>query len=754
MEQSGKYDYVDCAQMDEITWCATGNYPTIKIQEGILSSGWINLRFKYQTDLGEQRDPILSFEMYGIRRRIRLNREQGGQVSHVFKMPEGAIDISIKLIGAKRSFLLSEPKFQEVSWLSAMRSILLGVWYQRSNRSWFLVKRVFSVANQYIKNYGIKALVTRSIAVYREGISRQAIAGKSLAAYEDFQKDWALTDQDIEEMKEQINRFDDLPLISVVMPVFDPEEKWLSLTIDSVIEQIYPNWELCIADDASKKEGVKKLIKERCLSDSRIKVIQREKNGHISAASNSSLGLATGEWVAFLDHDDLLHPAALFCVVQCLQENSQLEFIYTDEDKIGSDGKRYQPHFKPDYNQSLLTSQNYFNHLSIIKRTLVEEVKGFRLGYEGAQDYDLFLRCIEKIQPKEIFHIPFPLYSWRASSGSAAKTPQAKNYAEDAGKRALDDHFRRSKEDVLVSRGACPTTYHSERPVPHPSPLVSIIIPTRDGGKYLNNCLSSLHELTAYPNFQVTILNNGSTDDETLEILSCYKAKGLIEVLDNADPFNFSALNNLGVANSQGELVCLLNDDIEVVSEKWLNEMVSQLLSPEVGVVGAKLLYPDSSVQHAGIVTGIGGIAGHGHKHFPSVHDGYFCRLKVVHDVGAVTGACLLTSRKLWDQLGGLDEESLRVAFNDVDYCLRARSLGKRIIWTPYAELIHHESKTRGLDITKEKVERLHEETKVMKERWGEFLLKDPAYNPNLSLDTESFDIADWPRSLPPWRSD
>ena len=752
MWQSKKYEYVDCLPVDEIHWKATGNYPTIKISESDLSPGWVNLKFEYQVEEENQRNPVISFEISGIKRRIRLNRKQNNCISHVFKIPEGVSEVSIELLGAKESFLLGEPQFEGISRFSAMKSILIGVWNQKNSKSRHLIKNGISLISQYIKNYGLKAFAHRLVEVYREGIGREALIGKSSSVYEEFQQDWALTGEDDLKIEAAIEKLSNLPLISVIMPVFDPEEEHLKMAIDSVIEQRYPNWELCIADDASTQEQIREIIDQRGILDSRIKVVKRPENGHISAASNSALSLAEGEWVAFLDHDDILHPAALFCVAHCLQDNPNLRFIYTDEDKIDSHGKRYDPYFKPDYNPTLLTSQNYFNHLSVIKRTLVKEVGSFRLGYEGAQDYDLFLRCVEKIQSDQIFHIPFPLYSWRASSGSTATDVEAKGYAEEAGVKALKDHFQQLGETVSVSGGSQPTTYRVERVIPDSPPQVSIVIPTRDGGSYLRKCLSSLHGLTSYPNFEVVILNNGSIDNMTLEILSDYQTNGLITVFDNSDPFNYSALNNFGVEKCNGDLICLLNDDIEIISTWWLNELVAQLLSPGVGVVGAKLLYPDQSIQHAGIVTGIGGIAGHSHKHATSKEDGYFSRLRVVHDVGAVTGACLLTTRELWSELGGLDEEFLKVAFNDVDFCLRARTSGFRVVWTPYAELIHHESKTRGLDITKSKMERLQNESDTMKKRWGEFLLKDPAYNPNLSLATENFEISDRPRSLPYWR--
>ena len=747
MKSHRGYEYLDCILLDNGNWKVTGDYPTIKIPENSVSSGWINLKFDYEINSSKERDPVLSFETYGVKRRIRLELKENHYIDHVFKLPESASAVSIELLGLREFFQLSTPEFQSISQISAMKSILLEILTRQSRYS---LKSAFSLAKNYLKNNGARALIQRLVDVCRDGVGKNILIGESLSAYEDFQQGWALSEQDFRVMEEAIKQFSISPLISLIMPVFDPEENWLIEALDSVICQSYSNWELCVADDASNKDAIRKILDEYSHSDSRIKVIKRSENGHISAASNSALSLATGDWVTFLDHDDVLHPAAMFCVAQCLQKNPHIKFIYTDEDRINSDGAKVNPYFKPDYNSSLFTSQNYFNHLSVLKKSLLEELGGFRLGYEGAQDYDLFLRYVERIQPEEIFHIPFPLYSWRMNYSQFSN--EFETTTEDAGILALSDHYQRIGQEVRVSRGVCPTTYRSKHVIPDPSPKVSIIIPTRDGGDYLGKCLSSLYNITAYPNFETIVLDNGSKDQKTLKILEEFEEGESIRVFDKPGSFNFSALNNFGVENSQGDFVCLLNDDTEIVSEDWLDELVSQLFSPGVGVVGAKLLYPDFSIQHAGIITGISGIAGHGHKHATSSEDGYFSRLRVVHDVGAVTGACLLTTREIWDQVGGLDEEYLKVAFNDVDFCLRVRSLGFRIVWTPYAELIHHESKTRGLDITKEKVERLHRETELMQQRWGDFLLEDPAYNPNLSLDTEKFQISERPRSVPLWR--
>ena len=562
---------------------------------------------------------------------------------------------------------------------------------------------------------------------------------------------WELRDEDVISIKGIILEMEIRPTFSIIMPVYNTNERYLRSAIDSVLGQVYENWELCIADDSSTSEHVKEVLSYYANLDERIKVVYRPKNGHISAASNSALELAVGDWVAFLDHDDVLHNAALFCFADQIYKDSDIEFIYSDEDKIDEHDIHFQPHFKPDYNESLFLGQNYISHFSAIRRSLVNEVGGFREGYEGAQDYDLFLRCISKIENTQIKHLPLPLYSWRAVLGSTALSTFEKSYAETAGLNALKDHCFRLDDGSEAVAGVVPTVYRVKKRLPSVLPLVSIIIPTRDGVEHLSRCIESICDSTSYPNFEIIILDNDSSDPDTLRFLKKLDDEGIATVLTHPGPFNYSEINNVGVKAANGSFVCLLNDDVEVISGGWLSEMMGWVLCPTVGAVGAKLLYPDRSLQHGGVVTGIGGVAGHGHKHVEDGSYGYFSRLTITHDVGAVTGACLLTSKEIWEEVGGLDEESLKVAFNDVDYCLKIRSRGYRVVWTPFAELYHYESKSRGADTTPEKRERFRAEAITMLDRWGGLLLEDPSFSPNLSLESEQFELADKPRFIPPW---
>jgi len=534
------------------------------------------------------------------------------------------------------------------------------------------------------------------------------------------------------------------PKISVIMPVYNPPEQFLREAIESVINQSYPNWELCIADDCSTKAYVKEVLTEyQNLYPDKIKVVFREVNGHICEASNSALSLATGEYVCFLDHDDKLHPHALYYVAEEINKNPSVKIIYSDEDKIDSKGLRQDPHFKSDWNPDLLLSHNYITHLLVIKKDIVDKIGGFRKGLEGAQDYDLVLRASLHANEQEISHIPKILYHWRMWEGSTALSPKAKRYTHLAGKKAIEDYLKfKGISGAKVVDGKFPNTYRVIYPIPNPPPLVSIIIPTRDKVELLRNCVESIIKKTQYENYEIIIVNNRSTEQKTLNYLSeIQKRFSNIRVIDYNHDFNYSAINNFAVKFAKGELILLLNNDTEVLNPEWLTEMVSHAVRPEIGCVGAKLYYPDGNIQHGGVILGIGGVAGHSHKHFPSEHPGYMNRLILVQNLSAVTGACLMVKKKIYEEVGGLDEENLKIALNDVDFCLKVREAGYRNLWTPYAELIHHESKSRGYEDTPEKVKRFKKEIEFMKKKWGEKLLKDPYYNPNLTLDKEDFSI-------------
>jgi O-antigen biosynthesis protein len=535
------------------------------------------------------------------------------------------------------------------------------------------------------------------------------------------------------------------PLISVVVPVYNTAPALLALMIESVLTQRYVNWELCLADDASPNKDVRPIIEGYMAKDSRIKSVFRDKNGHICEATNSALSLATGDYIALLDHDDVLDRDALLYIAEFIKEQPNVKIIYSDEDKIGLDGVRFDPHFKPDWNRDLLYGENYISHLGVYKSQLVKDVGRFRKGLEGSQDYDLLLRCVEQCNDDEIAHIPLVLYHWRASPGSTATSNTEKNYAWDAGIKALQEHLsRQTAGDCLVTKGCTPFTYNAEWGVIG-NPLVSIVIPTRDGLSILKQAVESVINITEYKNYEILIVNNGSVQPETIEWFKEVAAlNSNVRVLHDNRPFNYSALNNAAVAQANGEFILLLNNDIEVIEPNWLGEMLSQAQRPGVGCVGAKLYYPDGRIQHGGVIIGMGGVADHAHKFLPKDAHGYFCRLELRQNMTAVTAACLMVKKEIFWQVGGLEEAALAVAFNDIDFCLKVREAGYRNIWTPFAALVHHESVSRGLEDTPAKIARFLSEVDYMKRRWRTDIFKDPAYNPNLSLTRNDFSLAEF----------
>lgn len=541
------------------------------------------------------------------------------------------------------------------------------------------------------------------------------------------------------------------PLISILLPVFNPPEKWLVRALESVCEQYYPHWELCVADDASTAPHVRRVLEDFRRRDERIKVVFRETNGHISAASNSALELATGEYAALFDHDDELAPHALHEVAAAVNGDPGLVFLYSDEDKIDELGHRSDPYFKPDWNPDLLLGQNYTCHLSVFRRDALAAAGGFRPGYEGSQDWDLTLRVVEKLAPAQIRHIPKILYHWRAIAGSTALVIDEKSYPVRAAEKLLRDHLDR----LGVSAQLLPVAGRHWRirwPLPSPAPKVSLIIPTHNARRLLRLCVGSILALTRYPDFELIVVNNRSDEPEALAYLRELAEQG-VRVLDWDRPFNFSALNNFAATQAGGEVLAFLNNDLEVISGDWLEEMTAQALRPGIGAVGAMLYYPDDTVQHAGVVLGVGGlpgqnVAGHAFKRFPRGAEGQRNRLRLVQNYSAVTAACLVVRKSVFEAVGGFNETDLTVAFNDIDFCLKLLRAGYRNLWTPFAEFYHHESASRGSEDTPEKHARFAREIAHMRQAWGPLLDRDPAYNPNLTLAEEDFALAWPPRDL------
>jgi O-antigen biosynthesis protein len=560
-----------------------------------------------------------------------------------------------------------------------------------------------------------------------------------------------LSSQDIRAIRQTTAQLTYQPLLSVLMPVYNTDERWLRRAIESVQHQLYSNWELCIADDRSTDPRVGEVLREIQSSDPRLRIHFRDVNGHISAASNSALALASGEFIVLLDHDDVLSRHALAAVVHELNRHPDADIVYSDEDRIDEAGRRYDPYFKPDWNPELFYSQNLISHLGVYRTAMVRQVGGFREGYEGSQDYEMALRVVEQTQPARIRHIPLVLYHWRAIPGSAALDVHQKSYAADAARLALEAHFMRTGVEATIEPAPHAPYYHRIRyKVPDPRPHVTIIIPTKDRTELLSACVTSIVSRSTYRHFDVLIVDNGSTEPESQAYFERVRQDPCISVLRIDGPFNFSRINNQAAARARGSLLCFLNNDTEVISPDWLEEMVSLAVRDGVGAVGAMLYYPSNTMQHAGVVLGLGGIASHPHRGERRGMPGNYGRAALTQTMSAVTAACMVLRKDTFEAVGGFDE-TLAVAYNDVDLCLRLGTRGLRNVWTPYAELYHFESVTRGDDLHGANLPRFLAESQAMRDRWQGLLDADPYYNPNLSLTRADLWFAYPPRHPRPW---
>lgn len=554
---------------------------------------------------------------------------------------------------------------------------------------------------------------------------------------------------DLSAMAEECAHFARQPLISFLTPVHNTREKFLRAMIESVLRQTYPRWELCLADDASTAPHVRRVIEEYRARDPRIKVAWRDSNGHISAASNTALELAAGDFVALLDHDDEIPPDALYWVAKEINDQPDAALLYSDEDKLDFDGTPIMPYFKCDWNYDLFLSHNLITHLGVYRTDIVRKIGGFRQGFEGAQDYDLALRFIERIEPAQIRHIPRVLYHWRMLRGSTAVGAGEKNYAAERARLAVEEHLDRKGITATVQTIPRMAVQRVRYHLPRPASLASIIIPTRNGEKLVRQCIESIRAKTTYAPYEIVLVDNGSDDRGAIEYFHALRDKAAVRLLEDPLPFNFSRINNNAARQVHGEYLVFLNNDIEVITPEWLSELVSHAQRPEIGAVGAKLWYPNNTIQHAGLVL-VAGLAAHAHHGRPRGNHGYFSRASLIQSLSAVTAACLCVRSKLFHEIGGFDE-TLAVAFNDVDLCLRIQAAGYRNLYTPYAELYHHESASRGYEDTPEKMRRFQKEADILRTRWMPVLLSDPYYSPNLTLSGEPFTLA-WPPRVEPFK--
>jgi O-antigen biosynthesis protein len=540
---------------------------------------------------------------------------------------------------------------------------------------------------------------------------------------------------ELERQKLQSKLYQYRPKISLITPVWNTHPTWLIATIESVLKQTYDNWEICIADGASSAVHVRQILEDYTHKDPRIKIKYLSQNKGIAGNTNEALALATGEFIALLDHDDELAPFALYEVVKVLNEKQEMDFIYSDEDKINTKGQRIEPSFKPDWSPDLFLSCMYTCHLGIYRKSIVDEIGGFRWEYEGSQDYDFVLRLIEKSE--KIYHIPKILYHWRMITGSAATDENAKSYAYAAAKKALSDYLKRNNIQGEVLDGNWLGSYRVKRRIIG-NPLISIIIPSRDKAGVLKNCISSILDQTDYCNYEIVVVDNQSSEQATLKYYQEIVKEPRIKVIYYDHSFNYSSMNNFAVSQAGGGNIAFLNNDTRVISGDWLSCLLEYSQREEVGAVGAKLFYPNKSIQHCGVILGMGPVAGEqiaGHLYSRQrEYHGHMGRISVIGNYSAVTAACMMMRKQVFLELGGFDEE-LAYAFNDVDLCLRMRELGYLIVYTPYASLYHHESLSRGIEDTQEKLDRFKKEVTVMRTKWGNTIIKgDPYYNPNLSL--------------------
>jgi GT2 family glycosyltransferase len=536
---------------------------------------------------------------------------------------------------------------------------------------------------------------------------------------------------------QQRRKWEQPPLISVVVPIYNTPEPFLREMIESVQKQTYPHWELCIVDGSPDKAATRTVV-ESYLSDARIRYRELEENLGISDNTNAAIAMATGTYVALFDHDDLLTEDALYEVADAAQRTGA-DVIYSDEDKIkGSTGERYQPNFKPDFNLDLLRSNNYICHLLVVRRTLIEQVGGLNREYDGAQDHEFLFRLVEATE--KIAHIPKVLYHWRVHAASTADNPLSKKYAYDAGKRAVLEHIRRCGEDGEVTDTKFPGFYRVRYRV-QGEPLVSIVIPNKDERETLKSCLESIWQTSTYHNYEIIIVENNSTEEETFAYYKEIDGKNGVRVVYWKEGFNYSALNNFGYTFARGDYILCLNNDITVITPDWIERMLGQCQRKQVGIVGARLYYPDDTIQHGGVIVGIGGVAGALFVGMPRARSGYLRKAILQQDLSAVTAACMMVDRSAWEAAGGFNEE-LAVAFNDIDFCLKVRREGYLVVYEPGVEMYHYESKSRGYEDTPEKQMRFKKEIDYMQAHWTEILREgDPYYNPNFSLKTCDYSL-------------
>lgn len=696
---------------DGDAWESTGYDPQFRVtaHPAIPHGGWalIHLEIAEQDDWLE---PVLYVDDgRGFREQmaIRLLATTGGTTTRMVKLPRRTKALRLDPMARTGRFHIDSFKIEMLT-------------------SWAALRHALAETDNVLP-----AALSRCRAHNRQNTGHTGISRDEYAQW--IKINDTLSDEDRTAIRRRIGRMVSRPKFSIIMPVYNTHLPWLEEALDSVAAQLYPDWELCIVDDASTDPEIPALLKRRAATDERIKHCRRTANGGIVAASNDALAMATGAWVVTVDHDDRLSEHAFYYLATAINARPNAAIIYSDHDHLTPRGERDNPYFKPDWNYELCLGQNLVNHLSAFRRDDVMKLGGFRKGFDGSQDWDLLLRLIETVPAEAILHIPRVLYHWRVSGDGFSQSQAGR--AWNSGQRAVEEHLARTGQDATVHAGATSAGHLAVRwALPENPPLVSVVIPTRDRVNLLGQCMNGVVHRTDYPNLEVLIVDNGSVEPETHAYYQTLANDPCIRILKEPGEFNFSRLCNRGVAAARGEIYVLLNNDIDVINPDWLSEMVSHALRPGVGAVGAKLYYPDGTIQHGGVILGIGGVAGHAHTLLPANADGYQGRARLAQRMSAVTAACVVGKKEVYDNINGLNEKNLKVAFNDVDFCLRLGETGYAVIWTPFAELYHHESASRGKDVASNGAQRFERETKYMKRKWAKRIRCDPAYNPNFSL--------------------
>ncbi|CAN5371695.1 N/A [soil metagenome] len=726
---------------DPAEWLALDTDPQFELSSlEHLAGAWVRLVADIAPASGWISMPALHFDCgagYTDHPSIVLPQPRAGstRLQFVFRVPGGLRRVRFDPLGQAGAFRLVGPSVRRLSTLEARFAMVADL--VRTRGLVEAAKAVVRALRRWRLRDGVgelnRTLADRYTAL--SGVDRHGYAhwiaafeppASSYGAIAASQREWAQR-----------------PLISIVMPVWNPPSDVFIAALESIRAQVYPHWELCIADDASDKPHVRELIERFGALDSRIKVEFRQHNGHIVAASNSALVLATGQYVALMDHDDLLHPLALHYIAEAIDRNPEAAIVFSDEDKLDAAGRRHSPYFKCEFNYELFLSQNMVSHLGVYRRDLVTLVGGFREETRGSQDHDLALRVLERIELRRIVHVPRVLYHWRAIAGSTARGSDEKPYAVAAARRAIADHLRRIGVQAEVLPAAESAQWSRVRhALPDPLPHVTIVVTARERSAGFVRCVESIFRCTAHRAFDVVVVDAAGLDPADVSRLRSVSADRL-RILKVDAGANHSTMNNLAVALADGDFVCLLDSAVEATSDSWLGELLSFAALPDVGVVGARLWSPDQRLIRGGMVLGLRGIAGTAHLALRRGDGGYFGRAILHQQMSAVSASGLVVRKSVWVAVGGLDEAL--DAFNDVDFCLRTARAGHRTIWTPFAELVCHDHPTgHRTEASRRHPERLARETDLIHERWASQLAADPAYSPNLSLLDESFGLA-WP---------